>query len=136
MEENKTFDLDDIIDEMTNRVEDIVEDAIADQVEDAVIGALQNILPEVLSECFVDFEFVLNDGTIVKPKQHMKLFSPDKSKLLLCYGGLRVDGTSLMVQTRISCWESIAAYQSRAEAIEALAKVKKAMEDNLSVFEL
>ncbi len=134
MEEN--FDIDDIIDELTNRVEDIVEGVIADQVEDAVIGALQDILPEVLSECFTDFEFVLNDGTIVKPKQHMKLFSPDKSKLLLCYWGLRVDGTSLMVQTRISCWESIATYRSREEAIEALVKVKKAMEDNLSVFEL
>ena len=126
MEEN--FDFEDIIDDMTNRVEDIV--------EDAVTCALQDILPEALSDCFTDFEFILTDGTIVKPKQHMKLFSPDKSKLLLCCGGLRVDGTSLMVQTRISCWESIATYPSREEAIEALVKVHKAMEDNLSVFEL
>ena len=134
MEEN--FDFEDIIDELTNRVEDIVENAITDQVEDAVICALQDMLPEVLSECFSKFEFTLTDGTIVKPKQHMKLFSPDKSKLLLCFGGLRVDGTSLMVQTRISCWECIATYPSREEAIEALAKVHRAMEDHLSVFEL
>ena len=136
MAENEKFELDDIVDELTNRVEDIVEDVIADQVEDAVICALQDILPEVLKECFSEFEFMLADGTVVKPKQHMKLFSPDKSKLLLCYGGLRVDGTSLMVQTRISCWKSIATYPSREEAIEALAKVHRAMEDNLSVFEL
>lgn len=136
MEENENFELDDIIDELTNRVEDIVEDAVTDQVENAVICALQDMLPEVLNECFSKFEFILTDGTIVKPKQHMKLFSPDKSKLLLCCGGLRVDGTSLMVQTRISCWESIATYPSREEAIEALARVHRAMEDNLSVFEL
>ncbi|MBR6643289.1 MAG: hypothetical protein IKL28_06485 [Lachnospiraceae bacterium] len=136
MAENENFELDDIIDELTNRVEDIVEDAITDQVEDAVICALQDMLPEVLNECFSKFEFILTDGTIVKPKQHMKLFSPDKSKLLLCCGGLRVDGTSLMVQTRISCWEWIATYPSREEAIEALGRVHRAMEDNLSVFEL
>lgn len=136
MEENENFDLDDIIDELTKRVEVIVEDAIADQVEDAVTGALQDILPEVLSECFLNFEFVLKDGTIVKPKQHMKLFSPDKSKLVLCDKGLRVTGTSLMVQTRISSWENIATYQSREEAIEALVKVHNAMEEHLTVFEL
>lgn len=136
MAENESFELDDIIDELTNRVEDIVEDAITVQVEDAVNCALQDMLPEVLSECFSRFEFMLADGTIVKPKQHMKLLSPDKSKLLLCYGGLRVDGTSLMVQTAIGRWEWIATYSSREEAIETLAKVHRAMEDNLSVFEL
>ena len=41
-----------------------------------------------------------------------------------------------MVQTRISCWEWIATYPSREEAIEALGRVHRAMEDNLSVFEL
>lgn len=61
---------------------------------------------------------------------------PYKSKLLICYGGLRVDGSSLMIQTRISSWEDIAYYQSREEAIEALLKVKNAMESGVSTFEL
>ena len=66
----------------------------------------------------------------------MKLLSPDKTKLLLCYGGLRVDGRSLIVQTRISCWETIAVYQSKEDAVEALLKVKKAMDAGAVSFEL
>lgn len=136
MEENKNFDFDTIIDKLSPRLEEIIEDALVDQVDSAVTCAVQNAFPEALSESFSDFEFVLTDGTIVRPRQHMKLFSPDKSKLVICYGGLRVDGSALMVQTRISCWENIAYYQSREEAIEALSKVKNAMDANLSVFEL
>lgn len=136
MAENETQDIQDFLDELESRVEDIVEDAVTAQVEDAVNCALQDILPEVLGECLSGFEFVLKDGTIVKQKQHMKLFSPDKSKLLLCMGGLKVDGTSLMVQTSISRWEWIATDPSREDAIIALTKVPQAMEDHISVFEL
>lgn len=64
------------------------------------------------------------------------MLSPDKTKLLLCHGGLRVENTDLMVQTGISSWENIAAYQSREEAVEALVRVKDAMENGLSIFEL
>ena len=136
MEDNKNFDLETIMDELSDRLEDMIEDALADQVEDAVTCAIQDVFEEALSESLSRFEFVLDNGTIVKPRQLMKLVSPDKAKMVLCYGGLRVDGTSLMVQTRISCWESIAYYQSREEAIEALARVRQAMEANLPVFEL
>ncbi|MBO5354061.1 MAG: hypothetical protein J6A77_12270 [Lachnospiraceae bacterium] len=136
MEENETIDLEALMDELSGRMEDMLEVMLAEQLESAVTGALQDALPEALRESFSDFEFVLTDGTMVRPRQYMKLLSPDKSKLLLCYGGLRVDGSTLMVQTRISCWESIACYESREEAIEALVKVKNAMEDGLSVFEL
>lgn len=130
------YDLDTITDELSSRIEDMIEDALIDQIEDAVTNAVQEVLSEALSESFSAFEFVLNDGTIVRPRQYMKLFSPDKSKVLLCYGGLRVDASTLMIQTRISSWESIASYKNREEAIEALAKVKKAMEDNLPSFDL
>ncbi len=136
MEENKNFDLDSIMDELSSRLEDMIEDALIDQIDSAVTCAVQDAMPEALGESFSDFEFVLKDGIIVRPKQHMKVFSPDKSKLLICYGGLRVDGSSLMIQTRISSWESIAYYQSREEAIEALLKVKNAMESGVSTFEL
>lgn len=132
MQENNKFDLDTIIDDLSSRIEDV----LADQIDNAVANAVHDVLPETLNESFSDFEFVLGDGTVVKPKQHMKLLSPDKSKLLLCYGGLRVDGSTLIVQTRISCWESIAYYNNREEAVEALLKVKNAMEANLPIFEL
>lgn len=66
----------------------------------------------------------------------MRLLSPDKSKVLICYGGLRVDGTTLIVQTRISCWEAIASYQTKEEAIAALQKVNNAIKENMDNFEL
>lgn len=132
MEENKNFDIDTIIDELSARLEDMIEDVLVHQIDSAV----QNSFPEALGESLSDFEFVLTDGTIVRPRQRMKLFSPDKSKLVLCYGGLRVDGSSLMVQTRISSWENIANYQTKEEAIEALIRVKNAMDTNLSIYEL
>lgn len=128
MEDSKNFDLDTIMSELSERLDEIVDNAIS--------CAVQDVFPEAFGECLPDFEFVLSNGTVVRPRQRMKLLSPDKSKLVLCYGGLRVDGTSLMVQTRISSWERIAYYQNREEAIEALSKVKNAMEADLPVFEL
>ena len=129
---SEEFDLDEVL----SRIEDAVENAVTDQIEDAVNGALQDFLPETLEECFADFEFVLLNGTIVRPRRHMKVLSPDKTKLLLCYGGLRVDGCSLVVQTRISCWEAIAVYQSREEAAQALVRVKNAMDAGVETLEL
>ena len=136
MDENKNFDLDSIMDELSSRLEDMIEDTLIDQVDSAVTCAVQDALSEALGESFSDFEFILKDGTIVRSKQHMKVFSPDKSKLLICYGGLRVDGSSLMIQTSGSSWEIIAYYQNREEAIEALVKVKNAMESGVATFEL
>lgn len=136
MNENKNFNFNDIIEELSSRLEDMLEDAFADQLEDAVLCAVQDALPEALNESFMDYEFILKDGTVVKPRQYTKVLSPDKSRLLPCYGGLRVDGTTLMVQTRISCWDSIAYYSTREEAIEALLKVKNAMENHLPIIEL
>lgn len=133
---NEDFDMDELMDEMTARIEDAVESAVEDQIADAVTFAVQDTLPEVMGECFADFEFVLPNGTIVRPRQYMKLLSPDKTKLLLCYGGLKVDGTTLMVQTRVSSWENIAVYPSREEAAEALIRVKNAMDAHMDTLEL
>lgn len=129
---SEDFDMDELLDELSARMEDLLEGAITDQVT----GAVQDALPELLQESLAAFEFVLKDGTIVRPRTQMKLLSPDKTKLLLCYGGLRVDGRTLVVQTRISSWESIACYPSREEAAAALVKVKEAMEAGLSLLEL
>lgn len=121
-----------IVEELSNRVEDV----LGEQIENAITCALQDVLPEIFSECLSNFEFELPNGTTVRPIRHMKVLSPDKSKLLLCYGGLRVDGNSLTVQTGIGRWETISCYSNRSEAIEALLKVKKALDSNVSSFEL
>lgn len=133
---NHEFDVDSIINELSDSIESALEDILTDRVEDAVVRSLHDALPEALSESLSAFEAVLPDGTLIRPRRHMKLLSPDQSKLLLCYGGLRVDGCTLMVQTRISCWETIAAYPSREEAVAALLKVKNAMDAGVSSYEL
>lgn len=133
---NHEWDVESLVNKLTGSLENVLEDVLTDQVEAAVIRSLHDALPEALSESLTDFEAVLPNGTIVRPRQHMKLLSPDKTKLLLCYDGLRVDGCTLMVQTRISSWETIAVYPNREEAVAALLKVKNAMDAGASSYEL
>lgn len=123
MEENKSFDLDNIMDELSSRLEDMIEEILVDQVESAVTCAVQNVFEEALHTSLSRFEFVLTDGTIVRPRQSAKIVSPDKTKILPCYGGFRVDGSTLIVQTSAACWESIAVYNTKDEATKALKKV-------------
>jgi len=145
MAENKDFDMDEILDELSAQIEDMVEDAVEERVEELVEDAVEDVLDgmfedrvrEALDELIRnDFEFVLKDGTVARPKERMKVLSPGKSRLLVCYGGLRVDGTSLMVQTGPNSYTMIAHYKTREEAIAALAKVSEAMEAGLTKFEL
>ena len=136
MMEEKSFDLDGILDELSSRLEDMIQDILVDQVEDAVTCAVQDVFDEALHLSLSRFEFVLNNGTIVRPREQMKVLSPDKTKLLCCHGGLRVDGSSLIVQTSTTCWEFIAYYDTKEEAVEALKKVKDAMSKNVSLLEL
>ena len=49
---------------------------------------------------------------------------------------MKVNGTSLLIQTRISCWQDIWTYETEEEAIEALQKVNAAIEQGLSLIEL
>ena len=138
------FDLDELMEELISRleetvqeaVEDAVDDLLEDRVDEAVHDAVQEILPEVFGQCLADFDFVLKDGTIVRPRQRMKVLSPDKSKLFICYGGLRVDGKSLIIQTRISSWEWIADYPDREAAVAALKLVHEAMKAGEPLLEL
>jgi len=132
--------MEELMDELSERLEDIAEDAVMnaaedamnglleERLDDAVFGALQHNLSEALNECLSGFEFVLKDGTLVHPRQQTKVLSPDGSKLLICYGGLKVDGTTLLVQTRLTCWESIAVYTDREAAIAALKQIQEGME--------
>ncbi|MBE6705234.1 MAG: hypothetical protein E7583_08235, partial [Ruminococcaceae bacterium] len=91
------FDMQELINEITDSIESTVECAVQDAVEDSVTCAVQDVLEEALSEALSDLEFTLKDGTVVTPKKKMKLLSPNKSKLLLCHGGLRADGKCLSV---------------------------------------
>lgn len=138
------FDMDEWMDEMEDRIEDavtgaaenVVNDLLEERLDDAVFDAVQQVLPEVLGESLAKLEFQLKDGTIVRPREQTKVLSPDKAKLLICYGGLRVDGTCLFVQTRLTCWEMIAAYPDREAAVAALNRVRLAMEAGEKLVEL
>ena len=136
MSENEKIDVDELLDEMEDRLREMIEDAVTcaveDAVEDAVTGAVQDCIEDVISR----LEFVLPDGTQVKRGQLTYVLSPDKSKMLCCRGGLRVDGTCLMIQDGVTCWRDIAVYSNREEAVQALDKVKNAMLAHMEIIEL
>ena len=121
MEEN-TFDISEIADELSCEVASAVECAVGD--------ALQNALPEALDECLSNLEFVLKDGTVVRPKKHIMVLSNDKTKYISCCGGLQVKGSSLWIQTRVSAWDAFH-YLTKEEAKENLLKIKQAMDAGL-----
>lgn len=133
--------------EMLNDLHSIVEEAVEDAMED-MQGELEDRLQELISDSISEFfaegmeemlrnhQFVLKDGTVIQPRQKTKVLSPDKTRLYPCYGGLRIDGTTLQVQTRISSWNPLCTYKTKEEAVDALLKVKDAMENGLSLIEL
>ncbi|MBQ8850561.1 MAG: hypothetical protein IJ011_09540 [Clostridia bacterium] len=135
-------------DELYEVLNEVLEEKMCELRDDTVSEiseGLGEIVSEALSECLSSLEFRLSDGTLVVPKQRMKLQSPEGDKLIVCYGGLRVDkckwngapeGWALWVQTRISSWDVIAVYPEKSDAVEALKRVKAAMESGAEIFEL
>ena len=113
MEENN-FDISEIAEELSVEVADAVECAVRDA------------LPEALRECFAE---------LLNSKPCTMVLSNDKTKYIRCYGGLRVDGTCLMVQTGYACWDRFR-YSTKEEAKENLLKIKKAMDEGLESIEL
>lgn len=138
MENNRQnpMDINSVMDEIEDRLQDMIEDMVYDHLADSVESAIQNNLKEMIAETLSEMEITLSNGAVIKPPKRMKLLSPDKTKLLLCCGGLRADGKTLLVQTRISCWEAIYAYPTQEEAIKALEKVKNAMMAGAEILEL
>ncbi len=134
--------LEKIVSAVTDAVESAVEDSIGvltSEFEGSVGSVSDNIseiFAEGLDQFLSDHQFVLRDGTIVKACNKTRVMSPDKKKVLTCYGGLRVDGKTLMVQTRISCWDALCNYQTEEEAVEALQKVNDAIEQGTTLIEL
>lgn len=125
------FDRDEFMDELKEEMENIVQDALSD--------TLPEMVRESLRDYFADFGFRLPDGTQVVPRERLKLLSPDKTKQLVCMGGLRVSDTSrwsncpkgwaLEVQTRVSSWENLHIWPEKAQAVAALEKASQAMEE-------
>ena len=127
--EEKMADLaDSIAEELDGRLQDIIEEA----VNDSIIEFFSEGIEEFLSS----HQLVLKNGTVLQMKQKMRAVTPDKKKVLICYGGMRVVGTSLQIQTRISCWETFWNYETEEQAIEALQKINAAIDQGLSMIEM
>lgn len=130
-----------------NELKEIIGGSIG-ELETSIIGLLDPAVENAIRNAFSEFEFILPDGTRVIPKKKMRLTSPDKTKVLVCYGGLCVedtgkfcgrnfpDGWGLSVQTGIDSWEIIHVYNTKDEAIGALEKVKCAVDSGVDSFEL
>ena len=128
-----------MMDDLQSMLEDALEDMreeMEDKLQELVSDSISDFFAEGMEEVLHRHQFVLKDGTVIQPRQRTKVLSPDKTRLYPCYGGLRIDGTTLQVQTRISSWNPLCAYKTKEEAVEALLKVKNAMEQGLSIIEL
>ena len=75
-----------------NELKEIIGGSIG-ELETSIIGLLEPAVENAIRNAFSEFEFILPDGTRVIPKKKMRLTSPDKTKVLVCYGGLRVEDT-------------------------------------------
>ena len=128
--------LEDKMDDLADEIADQMEDRIRDIVDEAVSDSITEYFSEGIEQFFSNHQLVLKDGTTLRMRQKTRVMSPDKKKVLICYGGMRVDGKALLIQTRISCWERIYFYETEKEAIEALQKVNAAIEQGLSLIEL
>lgn len=133
----------DMMDEIRDLIEETLEDAVdemmdelEDRMQEAVSDSISEYFAEGMEEILHNHQFTLKDGTVMQPRERTKVLSPDKTRLYPCYGGLRIDGTTLQVQTRISCWSPLCTYKTKEEAVEALLKVKEAMENGVSLIEL
>ena len=134
---------DGILDGMRHMIEDAMENAMAglrdemsEIVQEAVNDSLSEIVSEALEAFFSAHSFKMPDGTVLQPKEHLKVLSPDKRKLLPCYGGLKVDGKTLVIQSGISRWEALCYYSTAQEAAAALLRIKDAMQSGMKYLEL
>lgn len=79
----------------------------------------------------------LHEGVMINAsKATITVLSPDKKTLLSCFGGLRVDGCTLQVQTENDGWSLLYAYNNPEEALSDLQKIKDAMQKGEIYLEL
>ncbi|MBR2054581.1 MAG: hypothetical protein IJ968_06775, partial [Clostridia bacterium] len=112
-----------MMDDLQAMLEDALEDMreeLEDKLQELISDSISEFFAEGMEEVLQNQQFVLKNGTVIQPRQRTKVLSPDKTRLYPCYGGLRIDGTTLQVQTRISSWNNLCAYKTKEEAVEAL----------------
>ena len=114
----------DRMEELEDNLRDVIEEAVNDAIEDYFPGGIE--------------EFLLGqrEGDGLQPIKRTRVMSPDKSKVLVCIGGLKVDGKTLVIQTGINSWQSLCWFETEEEALEALKKVSDAIEAGVSLIEL
>ena len=116
--EDNTFDISEIMDELSCEVTSAAECAVND--------ALEGALPEALRRCIEE---------LLCSKPRIMVLSNDKTCYIGCYGGLKVKGKDLWIQTGSCSWD-IFHYPTKEEAKENLQKIKKAMDEGLESIEL
>lgn len=136
MDNEKLDELRGMIEDALENMKDELLDEMDESIQEAVNDSLSEIVTESLEGYFTSHVLTMSDGTIIQPKEYLKVLSPDKRKLLPCYGGLKVDGKTLVVQTRISSWQSLCWYDTEEEAVAALLKIKDAMQSGEKYLEL
>lgn len=124
------------IDDLADEIADELEDRLADIIDEAVNDSIIECFSEGIEEFLSSHQLALNDGTTLQMRQKTRVMSPDKKKVIICYGGMRVDGKSLQIQTRISCWETLWSFETEEKAVDALQKVSAAIEQGVSLIEL
>ena len=134
---------DGIRDEIQGMIEDALANAadelrgeMGEMVQEAVNDCLAEIVSEALADFFSSHPFKMPDGTVLQPKERLKVLSPDKRKMLPCYGGLKIDGKTLVIQRGISSWESLCYYATAEEAAAALLRIRDAMQKGEEYLEL
>ncbi len=125
----------DMFEEIKAALEELV-GGIEEAVDEAVMGSFPESFVEGWEQFMADHSFVKKDGTVVQGWPVTRVLSPDKKKQLNCYGGLKVDGPTLIVQTRISSWEPLYTFESEEAAVEALKKISEAMQRGDSFIEM
>ena len=128
--------LEDKIEDLSDEIADHMEDRIHEITDEAVNDSIAEFFSEGIEQFMSSHQLETKDGMTLQMRQKTRVMSPDKKKVLICYGGMRVDGKTLMIQTRISCWTDLCSYETEAQAIEALQKVNAAIEQGLSFIEL
>lgn len=136
MDEEKTEEIQEMLEDALENIKDELLDQMNESIQEAMNDSLSEIITEALEDYFASRAFTLPDGTVLQPREHLKVLSPDKRKLLICYGGLKVDGKTLVVQTRISSWQSLCYFSTEEEAAAALLKIKDAMQAGEKYLEL
>lgn len=136
MDDGIRVELQSMIEDALENMKDELLAEMGESVQEAVNDSLSEIVTEALEAFFASHSFALSDGTVIQPKEYLKVLSPDKRKLLPCYSGLKVDGKMVVIQTRISSWQGLCWYDTEEDAVAAILRIKDAMQAGEKYLEL